>query len=238
VLHISENVGSLLTALAEFLIEQCEEAIRRNGRFTISLSGGSSPKKLFELLSSEKYRNRIQWDKVYFFFGDERNVPHDDAQSNYKMAKEALFVPLNINKDHVFPVETNFQPAEAASKYEQRIHAHFNGACKFDLILLGVGDDAHTASLFPHTDVLQERKALVKEVFVSKVNQFRITLTAPLINEAKVIVFLTYGAGKAEAVRHILKDKYNPEEYPAQLIKPSSGKVHWFLDTEAAAKIS
>jgi 6-phosphogluconolactonase len=235
--HISGNVESLISATAEFFIEQCTNAVRKNGRFTVALSGGSSPKKLFALLASEKYRQRLSWENIYFFFGDERYVPSDDAQSNYRMAKETLFTPLNIGPGQIMAVDTTVSPAESATKYEQTIRKHFQGACRFDLILLGLGDDAHTASLFPHTDVLNEQNALVKEVFVSKVNQFRITFTAPLINEASTIAFLTYGATKAEAVHHILKDPFNPTEYPAQLVKPVSGKVHWFLDEEAASRI-
>lgn len=236
-LHISDNVESLITSVAEFFIAQCNEAIQRNGKFTVALSGGSSPKQLHTLLASEKYRNRLPWEKIYFFFGDERFVPADDAQSNYRMARETLFDTLKISADHVFAVNTTLQPAEAALAYEQTIRKHFGNGCRFDLIILGLGGDSHTASLFPHTEVLKERKALVKEVFVKEVNQFRITFTAPLINEANAIAFLTYGASKAEAVQHILKDQFYPEQYPAQLIRPLSGKVHWFLDKEAASKV-
>ena len=236
-LQISENVESLISAMAEFFIVRSEEAIRQHGKFTVALSGGSSPKKLYTLLASEKYRKRIKWENIFFFFGDERFVPADDAQSNYRMAKETLFNPLGIQAHQVMAVDTSVSPAESALKYEQAIRKHFSNACRFDLILLGLGDNSHTASLFPHTDVLNEKQALVKEVFVNEVNQFRITFTAPLINDAHVIAFLTYGAAKADAVHHILKDPFDPEEYPAQLIKPVSGEVHWFLDKEAAGRI-
>jgi 6-phosphogluconolactonase len=238
VLHIAENIDALIVDVAEFFVEECKNSILTSGRFTVALSGGSSPKKLYTLLASEQYRSRIEWSKIFFFFGDERFVPANDPQSNYRMAKETLFDPLRISADQIFPVDTAVSPAESARKYEQAIRKIFGSDCKFDLILLGLGDNSHTASLFPHTKVLHEKQALIKEVFVNEVNQFRITFTAPLINNAKVIAFLTFGALKADAVHHILRDPFNPEEYPAQLIKPLSGIVHWFLDKEAAARVS
>lgn len=237
-LHISENIDSLLSATAEFFIQQCAEAIRTKGKFTVALSGGSSPKKLYALLASDPYRARVAWQNVFFFFGDERFVPADDPQSNYRMAKETLFEPLNIAPRQVMAVNTTVSPAEAALAYEQSIRKHFQDDCRFDLILLGLGDNSHTASLFPHTQVLHEKQSLVKEAFVGEVNQFRITFTAPLINNASVIAFLVYGAAKADAVHHILRDPFNPEEYPAQLIQPVSGKVHWFMDKEAASRVT
>jgi 6-phosphogluconolactonase len=237
VLHISDNVESLISAMAEFFVKRSDEAIRQYGKFTVALSGGSSPKKLYTLLASEKYRKQIMWENIFFFFGDERFVPADDPQSNYRMAKETLFDPLGIQPHQVLAVDTTLSPAASALKYEQVIREHFQDECRFDLILLGLGDNSHTASLFPHTEVLYEKHALVKEAFVNEVNQFRITFTAALINDAYVIAFLTYGAAKADAVHHILKDPFNPEEYPAQLIKPVSGEVHWFLDKEAAGRI-
>jgi 6-phosphogluconolactonase len=238
VLHIAENIDILITDVAEFFVSECEKAVKTSGRFTVALSGGSSPKKLYTLLASEKFRARIEWQRIFFFFGDERFVPANDPQSNYRMAKETLFDPLHISAEHIFSVDTTVSPAESAQSYEQAIRKVFGSDCKFDLILLGLGDNSHTASLFPHTEVLHEKNALVKEVFVAEVNQFRITFTAPLINNANVIAFLTFGSLKADAVHHILRDPFSPEEYPAQLIKPISGTVHWFLDKEAAARVS
>lgn len=237
-LHIYNNVDLLLSATAEFFIKRSAEVIREHGKFTVALSGGSSPKKLYELLASDKYRKQVSWRDVFFFFGDERFVPHHDPQSNYRMARETLFDPLGILPGQIMKVDTSLSPAESALKYELDIRKHFGGACSFDMILLGLGDNSHTASLFPHTEVLHERHALVKEVFVKEVDQFRITFTAPLINSAKIIAFLVYGTGKAEAVKHILKDAFNPEEYPAQLVQPVSGELHWFLDEGAGKNVA
>lgn len=229
----------MLKALADFIVSKSKEAITRQGRFTLALSGGSSPKKLFELLASDAYRDSVEWAKVFFFFGDERYVPLYHKNSNYLMAEKALFEPLSITPEQVFAVNTTLPPAQAAQDYEERMLSHFNDpACRFDLILLGLGDNSHTASLFPHTKVLHEKKALVKEIFVDEVNMYRITFTAPLINAAHVIAFLVYGGSKAEAVHHILEDAANIEAYPAQLIQPAEGEIHWFMDEAAAGKIT
>jgi len=225
----------VLPALADFIVTQAHESIARRRKFNLVLSGGSSPKKLYQLLASEGYRDKIEWPHVYFFFGDERYVPANHADSNFLMASESLFTPLNIAHERIFAVDTTLSPAESARAYERDIVKHFHGQrCSFDLILLGLGDNSHTASLFPHTGILHEKEALVKEVFVQEVAMYRITFTAPLINLAHRIAFLVYGSSKAEAVRHILKDPFNPEEYPAQLIRPTEGEVQWFLDEAAA----
>ena len=230
--------GQVLSALADFIASKATESINSRGRFTIALSGGSSPKKLYELLTSNAYRSQIEWDKVFFFFGDERYVPLYHKDSNYLMAERSLFEPLGIVQDHVFAVNTALPPADAARDYEQKIVEHFNlGPCRFDFILLGLGDNSHTASLFPHTKVLHEQKSLVKEIFVDEVNMYRITFTAPLINRAHNVVFLVYGSGKAQAVRHILEDDTNVDAYPAQLIKPIDGALSWFMDEAAASLI-
>lgn len=237
-LHIYNNVDALLTSLADFIVRRAKETILKEGRFSFVLSGGSSPKKLFELLASPRYRDQFEWDKIFFFFGDERYVPADHTDSNFLMAKKALFDSLNISSGQIFKFNTSLAPAGSASAYENDIRAYFGSkAISFDFVLLGLGDNSHTASLFPHTAVLHEKEALVKEEYIEEVKMYRITLTAPLINNAKCIAFLVYGGGKAEAVHHILEDDLNIEEYPAQLIKPQSGELHWFLDEPAASKI-
>lgn len=228
-----------LSAVADFIVSKANAAIAQHERFTMALSGGSSPKRLYELLASDKYRNKVEWKKVFFFFGDERYVPLDHKSSNFLMAEKSLFEPLSISSEHIFAVNTALPPAEAAHDYEIRLLNHFkHSTCRFDLILLGLGDNSHTASLFPYTKVLHEQKALVKEIFVDEVNMYRITFTAPLINAAHAIVFLVYGSSKAEAVHHVLEGEENMEAYPAQLIIPESGELHWFMDEAAAAKIN
>lgn len=237
-INIFDSEDKVLVGVADLIVSKAHEAIAQRERFNIALSGGSSPKKLYELLASDRYKTRIEWNKVFFFFGDERYVPLNDSASNYLMAERALFEPLSIPRPHVFAVNTELTPTEAAHDYERRLLHHFRDPhCRFDLVLLGLGDNSHTASLFPFTTVLQEQKALVKEVYVDEVKMFRVTFTAPLINAARVIVFLVYGASKAEAVYNILKGKENMLAYPAQLIRPDDGELLWFLDEAAAARI-
>ena len=237
-LHIFDSIDSLLPALADFVVAQAKNSIQREGRFSFVLSGGSSPKRLYELLASGKYRKQIEWEKVFFFFGDERFVPATHPDSNYLMAKKTLFDPLNISQSQIYPVNTRVPPAESAHSYQNNLLTYFNGNPeRFDLILLGLGENAHTASLFPHNSLLNEKKALVKEAFIEEVKMYRITFTAPLINQAGVVAFLVYGPSKAEAVQHILEGKTAIEEFPAQLIRPQTGEVHWFLDKDAAGNL-
>lgn len=233
-LHIVDNIESLFTAMAEFFLKTSDEAIHERGRFIVALSGGNSPKGLYAKLASGKFRERITWNRIFFFFSDERFVPADDPQSNFRMIKETLFDPLGIPEHHIFPVNTRIDPSASAEAYEEAIREQLSVGSRFDLILLGLGDDAHTASLFPQADILNEKRLLVKAFFAKELNQYRITFTAPLINRATVVAFMTYGPPKADAVYHSLCGPLDPQEYPAQLIRPKHGKVHWFLDTEAA----
>ncbi|HWZ15988.1 MAG TPA: 6-phosphogluconolactonase [Mucilaginibacter sp.] len=237
-LNIFNTENEVLAALAAHFVKIAGESIAKQGKFSVALSGGSSPKKLYELLASS-FKNNVQWDKVYFFFGDERNVPQTHPDSNYLMAKKALFDPLNINSSNVFPVDTSLDPKDAAQRYEAEIEEFFEDEeLSFDLILLGLGDNSHTASLFPYTPVLHDRTPGVKEVFLQDQQVYRITLNAPLINEAQHIAFLVYGGAKAIAVHHVLEDDEDIEEYPAQLIEPIVGEIQWFLDHDAASLLS
>jgi 6-phosphogluconolactonase len=234
-LQIFETSSEVLAAMAEYFVNTAREAVAQNGRFTVALSGGSSPKGLFEMLVSG-YRDKVEWEKVYFFFGDERYVPANHSDSNALMAKKALFEPLNIPPRQIFAVDTSLPPKESATAYQKAIELHFAGGLPaFDLILLGLGDDAHTASLFPGTSVLNAQEPGVKEIFVEDKQVYRITFTAPLINLAKHIAFLVFGNSKALAVRHVLQESKNPNQYPAQLIQPGGGDVTWFMDRAAAA---
>jgi 6-phosphogluconolactonase len=237
-LNVLKTADDVLLNLANFFITVAEQSIANNDKFSVALSGGSSPKKLYELLASSAFKNKVEWEKVYFFFGDERNVPKTDKDSNYLMAKTALFDPLHISNSNIFAVDTTLSPAAAAEKYTEAIDDFFDGEpLQFDLVLLGLGDNSHTASLFPYTPVLHDKTASVKEVFLADQQVYRITFTAPLINQAHYIAFLVYGEGKAIAVHHVLEDAKDIENYPAQLIAPVTGNVQWFLDEAAAANI-
>ncbi len=237
-LNIFNNPDEVVDGLAQYFVKIANESIAAHGKFSVALSGGSSPKKLYELLASTIYADSIDWTKVYFFFGDERNVPQTDSQSNYLMAKKDLFEPLYIDAANIYPVDTTLTPKEAAQKYAETIAEFFDDdEMSFDLVLLGLGDNSHTASLFPYTPVLHDVTPSVKEVWLEDQQVYRITLNAPLINEAKNIAFLVYGEGKAEAVHHVLEDDEDIENYPAQLIDSITGDVQWFLDEPAAANL-
>jgi len=237
-INIFKTEAEVLDGLAKYFVAIANEAIDKYGQFSVALSGGNSPKKLYGLLSSPVYKNMVQWSKVYFFFGDERYVPLTDVESNYGMAKKALFEPLQVNAANIFAVDTLLPPAIAAAQYAATLHSYFAGGdMKFDLILLGLGDNAHTASLFPFTTVLQDESVSVKAVFLTDVKKYRITFTAPLINQANNIAFLVYGQGKAAAVKNVIENEPDIENFPAQLIAPANGTLQWFMDEEAASSL-
>lgn len=239
ILHIYETADQTLVALADFFIQTAKRSIIESGRFSVSLSGGSSPKKLYELLATPEYSSRIDWDKVDFFFGDERNVPADHPDNNALMVRKALFDPLRIPAEHIFAIDTSLPPDEAAQRYAETIQKRYQAShVRFDLILLGLGDNSHTASLFPHTPVLHDGSVSVKAVFLEDQNVYRITMTAPLINLGRHLAFLVYGKGKAEAVEAVLNGPEDIENHPAQLIRAAEGEVHWFLDEPAASALS
>ena len=238
-LNIFKTPDDALTSLAVYFVVTAARSIAESGQFSVALSGGSSPKKLYELLASPVFKDNVEWDKVHFFFGDERNVPQTDPDSNYLMAKKAMFSPLELRSSQVFAIDTSLPPAEAAKKYTDDINNYFAGEeARLDLVLLGLGDNSHTASLFPHTSILHEKTASVKEVFVDELGGvYRLSMTAPLINQARCIAYLVYGDGKASAVRHIIEGERDIENYPAQLISPKKGDLQWFMDTAAASKL-
>ena len=235
-LNVFKESKDAIEALAKVLIANAKNAIAENNKFSVALSGGSSPKKLYELLA-DKYANEIDWTKVYFFFGDERYVAHDHPDSNYLMAKNSLLDRLAIKEENIFKVDTNLDPASAALAYQRNICQFFNEQTCFDFILLGLGDDAHTASIFPKTSLVWIDEELVKEVYLEDKEVYRISFTAPLINQAKEIAFLTFGANKADAIKAVLEGEKNVEQYPAQLIHPKSGNLNWFVDEAAVSKL-
>ncbi|GAB3337397.1 6-phosphogluconolactonase [Larkinella ripae] len=239
ILHIFETDAQVLVALADFFIETAKNAIADTGRFSVALSGGSSPKKLYELLATPDYSSRLDWEKVDFFFGDERYVPAGHPDSNALMVTNALFEPLRIPAAHIFTVDTSLPPDEAAQRYAEAIQKRYQAVqVRFDLVLLGLGDNSHTASLFPHTPVLHDNSVSVKAVFLDDQKVYRITMTAPLINLGRHLAFLVYGKGKAEAVEAVLNGAEDIENHPAQLIRKAEGEVHWFLDEPAASALS
>jgi 6-phosphogluconolactonase len=231
---------SFFRAAAELIVNEAHAAITRSGRFAFVLTGGSTPKGLYELLASDEWRDKIDWSKVHFFWGDERFVPASDKQSNFGMAKTALLDHLPVPAANIHRIVTeNTTPEICAANYEADIRRFFGTVGKpfpsFDLMLNGLGSNRHTASLFPHRPTLHERERLVVADFIPEVSMNRITMTAPLHNAAHKVVFLVAGKDKAEAVNDVINGARDIETKPAQLIHPENGELVWMLDSEAAS---
>ncbi len=236
--EVFKSPDELSEKAAAIFCETARDAVRDNGRFTVALTGGTSPAKLYEFLTRSPYKESVPWDRTYVFWGDERWVPLSDEKSNAKMAFETLLNHVPVPKIQIFPMWSEAKPEDFDLKYEEQLRAILGDTPQFDLILLGMGDDGHTASLFPGTNVLHEQKRLVKAYYLSPQSMYRITLTALCINAAKKIIFLVLGEKKAPALHQVLEGAYNPTEYPAQLIKPENGEVFWLVDELAAQKLT
>ena len=239
-IRIFDDAAEVARAAAVRFIELGREAISERGRFTVALAGGSTPKRAYELLASEEYKEQLDWSKAHIFFGDERSVPPDDAESNYRMANEALLSRVDLPLKNIHRMNGVGDAVANALGYEDEIRTYFNDAAwpRFDLILLGMGDDGHTASLFPGTEVLAEREAWVAGIWVEKLGAFRLTLTAPAINHAAHIIFLVTGENKAERLVEVLYGEHDPERLPSQLIKPLDGSLEWLIDKAAATRLN
>ena len=234
-IRIAPDARALAEMAAKTIQTLANEAIQARGRFTIALSGGSTPKALFKLLASH-YHDTIDWTRTFIFWGDERCVPPDHADSNYRMARETLLDHVDLPAENIFRLKGELPPPEAAEDYERVLHGFFGDELpRIDLILLGMGDDGHTASLFPHTEALKETQRWVVPNYVTAKETWRLTLTAPVINNAANVMFLIAGTDKAERLKQVLQGDYQPETLPSQLIKPTKGNLIWGVDQAAAA---
>ena len=235
-IKIFPDLAALSRAAAELFFEIGDEAIKKRGKFTVALAGGSTPKSLYSLLAAAPYKDRIDWTKVFFFFGDERPVLPTDEESNFRMANESLLNSLKIARGNIFRWQT--ESKGAAENYERTIKKFFDLSDgelpRFDLILLGMGDDGHTASLFPFTEALTITDAIAVENQVEKLGVKRLTLTFPAINNAANIVFLVSGTAKAEVLREVLEGEFRGEKFPSQNVKPVDGKLFWLVDADSA----
>lgn len=235
---VFDNKSEISTAAAELFVQIAQQSINQNGKFVVSLTGGSSPEQLYTLLAQPEYQNKIDWSKVFVFWGDERWVSLNDEQSNGKMADRTLLSKVPVPKNQVFYMwEDGISAEDYAAKYEDEIRKHLGADLRFDLILLGMGPDGHTASLFPHQEVLHETQKLVVAYHLDAQNMYRITLTAPLINKGKHLVVMLYGENKAPALHEVLEGERNPELYPAQMLKPETGDITWLVDKAAASQL-
>ena len=241
-IHLSPNPKALAEEAARRFVALASAAIDARGRFVVALSGGSTPKVLLGLLAQRPYRDALAWDRIHFAWGDERCVPPDDAQSNYRMAHEALLaqVPPPASNIHRMPAENPDHEA-AAAEYAATLTALFNLAGgdlpRFDLIHLGLGTEGHTASLFPGSPALAERTRFVAAPWVEKLDAHRITLTPPVLNAAREVQFLAAGAEKAAIIHAILHAPHDPNELPVQIVAPTDGRLVWLLDQAAASNL-
>jgi len=242
-LHIFADAQELALEAGNFFLSIGEQAIAERGRFLVALSGGSTPKALYSILTSPEYARRLDWNKVQFLFGDERSVSPSHTDSNFAMANEGLFIPLGISSTQIHRMRGEDQPEAAALQYEDNLRrltatppGHWPA---LDLVLLGMGDDGHTASLFPGTPSLGERTRWVVPSLSPKGTRSRLTLTLGVINHASVILFLVTGLNKAKVIRSVVeRQSTGPGLYPAALVQPERGRLIWYLDQAAASELN
>jgi 6-phosphogluconolactonase len=232
----------LFAAAAEEIVRAANQAVSERGKFSIALSGGSTPKSLYTLLATNA-RTTLPWDRMFFFLSDERHVPPTDPDSNYRMAYEAMLSKVPVPPGNMFRIPAeNPDAASAAKEYESTLRTFFKTAPgqfpNFDVILLGMGPDGHTASLFPGTAGVQEKSRLVIANWVEKLKTHRLTFTLPVLNAARCVAFLVSGTDKAAVLRSVLEEKAPGDQYPASLVQPTDGKLIWFLDRAAASGLS
>jgi 6-phosphogluconolactonase len=251
-LRISNDGPSLYKAIADDFMQRANQCAKEHNFFNVCLSGGNTPKKLFALLSEEPYKSGIEWDKIYFFYGDERYVPGDQPDNNYFMSHQYLFNNVNVPMVHVFQIPTEYKdPSKAADDYAATIRdilkVSGNEIPQFDILYLGLGTNAHTASLMPGTDLVKayaksvdgsKKGQIMAAAWIEELNMNRVTMTPPIINNSKCVAFLVEGDAKAEPVWQILEGPHDPVTCPAQLIKAENGQTLWFLDKPATAKLT
>ena len=238
-LRLFPDREALAFSAAHYFLSVGQASIMHRGRFMVALSGGTTPRMLFQRLNVTRMQDSLNWDVVHIFWGDERCVPPDDVESNYRMAREALLDVLPIPACNVHRFLTEMPPEEAAQRYQEELQSSFgllDATCPpvFDLIMLGLGTDGHTASLFPDTSVLEEQERWAAAVYVEKLSAWRVTLTLPVLNAARDVLFLVSGESKAQVLQEVLTAKDGIVKYPAQLVQPVSKRLYWFVDDEAA----
>jgi 6-phosphogluconolactonase len=233
---VYDDFETLSQAAAGLFVQQAQQAVKDRGRFSVALSGGHTPQHMYQLLAGPPFDEGAPWQQIDIFWGDERCVPPYDPRSNERMAREALLDHVPVQPEHVHPIRCARAPEKTAEQYEMLLRDFFAGRPpQFDLVLLGLGENGHTASLFPGTPALDEAVRWVADVYVREPGLHRVTLTAPLINQAAVVAFLVTGEDKAQVVRDVLQGPSDPSRLPAQLIQPQDGQLHWLLDVGASS---
>jgi 6-phosphogluconolactonase len=236
---LCDDYPALSHAAAGIFVQQARQAAQTKGRLSVALAGGHTPQRTYELLAQPPHSDRTPWGQVRIFWGDERCAPPDDPRSNAHMARQALLDLVPIPPSQIHPIPCTRAPQVAAEQYAGVLQAFFGGQLpRFDLVFLGLGENGHTASLFPGTPVLEEQECWTADVYVAEQGLHRVTLTAPLINRAAVVVFLVSGANKAGVLREVLEGPADPNRLPAQLIRPADDELRWLVDREAASLLT
>ena len=233
IIKVLPTPDELITAAADLILGSASAAIQERGSFSMALSGGRTPLPLYEYLSQDRFDNKPDWTKIHFFWGDERAIPPDHPESNFFQAQQLLLKPRNISIHNIHRIQGELNPDQAASIYQDELQAVLGTGERFDLILLGMGVDGHTASLFPGTTALEERERAVVAVYVEKMQRWRVTLTLPIINAARHVLFLVSGDAKAEVLAQINAGV----RLPASLVQPSHGELTWLADQNAASNL-
>ena len=236
-ISIFETAEQVAVAAAERFVECANELHRGLTRFSVALAGGNTPRRVYELLATDRFKNRVEWSRVYLFFGDERCVPPEHPDSNYRMAFESLISHIPIPATNVYRIIGEGDANENARSYENQLRAFFDGLSypRFDLVLLGMGDDGHTASLFPGSPASRESARWVVPTRNEQSGQDRITLTVPVFNHARRVTFLITGKKKAQRLKEVLRPEPESKELPVQAVAPIEGMLEWLVDSEAAA---
>lgn len=235
-IRTSSNADSLARAAVEHIVTLATETIATREQFSVALSGGSTPRTTYALLATEEFAGLVDWSRIHVFWGDERCVPPDHPDSNYRMAREILLDHVPIPAGNVHRIRGEINPKEAAADYERTLRSFFaQQRQSFDLFLLGLGGDGHTASLFPGTAALREQERWVVSYYANKVGAWRVTLTPVAINAAAHVTFIVSGAGKAERLRQVLSGPHQPDALPAQIVRPDGNRLLWLVDEAAGA---
>lgn len=228
------TLAELAVAAADKIEALATQAIAEQGHFSVALAGGSTPRAIHQALAAKN----LDWGSIQIFWGDERCVPPDHPESNYRMALETLLNHISIPPENIHPIQGDIDPAQAATEYEHQLRMFLGATPRFDLILLGMGDDGHTASLFPHTAAIHEQTRWVVGHYVEKLDTWRISLTPFVINQAAQVIFLVVGGTKAAILRQVLQGPYQPDTLPAQIVQPTNGGLLWLVDAAAGALLN
>lgn len=237
--HIYKNKERMADALAEWICDKINTTLQVKEYFTWALSGGSTPQLLYKKLAEPPYKNKIEWSRIHIFWGDERVVPFTDERNNARMAFNLFLNAVTIPTKNIHVMRTDIEPNFAVDAYRDLMHSFFDNTEKsFDLVLLGIGEDGHTLSLFPGSTIIEEHVHWVNSIYNTDQQMYRITLMPILVNRASSIVFMVEGEKKSKVLHQILQGPYQPKHLPAQIIKPKNGELHWFLDEAVAKNLS